>query len=799
MSLTYNVVNIRKLLVTAFNDEALSIFCYDHFRPVYDSFGAGMGKTQKIQLLIEHCQNYLLLDNLLALVAQINPAQYSRWATTLALEASSLIPSPPTPSRHFTGRLDLLAELSTALTQSDGAFIALWGMGGIGKTTIARKLAEELRPNFPGGILWADLPEVDGNVISILQGWALVWGANLTSESNPSHLSQIVRGLLRIHQLQVGPLLMIIDDLREPWLKEANLLCEALPAHASLLITTREVDLAQALECDPYPIHSLTPDEALDLLRKYARSALVGSEIEMVNELLANLGYLPLALKLAGKWLTKFSRRYGRRSVAKLKESLTRQGLNSLALPEQPELTTTFALSYKALDEKTQRVFRGLGIFAAGSFRLPSVAGVLDIPLEETDRAFNELVDLALIEWGEPGADETPICLIHPLLKQYAQLLLTQTNEIEQIQQAYLTYYLALAEANAQNTPEVHSRLDVELANLLYAAKLAAELDQYQAVSDFGLALWEKGEFLLTRGYYRDALELLTNAAKASRSLGDKATEAIHLKNIGKTYDSIGELEKAETFYLQSLNYYHLAPKEVNELQYCNLRYHLAALYIIQQRYQDATDLIGQNLSSASLEEDLAWKKIQAQSHHTLSNIAIGQNELLEAQKQAEYSLQVYQDLNDDQGQAEAFYNLGVILTRQGNNPVRANESYQQSFSYWQKTSNIRSQAHTLWQMSILERNLQQYSLAFEHLKQAEAIGQRIGELSIQIGCKTSRGLIYLAEQKRELACEEWQIALSLLNDKLPHFKETIISLIDQHCSNARANQSLLTTPGDDN
>jgi len=74
----YNLPNIRALLTAAFKDEEFDQFCYDYFNPVYDSFSGGMSRTRKIQALIEYCERKLLLDKLLALVQQIEPARYDK-------------------------------------------------------------------------------------------------------------------------------------------------------------------------------------------------------------------------------------------------------------------------------------------------------------------------------------------------------------------------------------------------------------------------------------------------------------------------------------------------------------------------------------------------------------------------------------------------------------------------------------------------------------------------------------------------------------------------------------------------
>ena len=46
---------IRDLLSATFSDGELTTLCFDYFHSVYENFGTGMGKGQKIQLLLDHC------------------------------------------------------------------------------------------------------------------------------------------------------------------------------------------------------------------------------------------------------------------------------------------------------------------------------------------------------------------------------------------------------------------------------------------------------------------------------------------------------------------------------------------------------------------------------------------------------------------------------------------------------------------------------------------------------------------------------------------------------------------------
>ena len=75
----YNLATIRKLVSTAFNDDELKAFCFDHFPDVYQDFTAGQTQGQRVQLLLDFAARQGQIPRLLAAIAQANPHQYERF------------------------------------------------------------------------------------------------------------------------------------------------------------------------------------------------------------------------------------------------------------------------------------------------------------------------------------------------------------------------------------------------------------------------------------------------------------------------------------------------------------------------------------------------------------------------------------------------------------------------------------------------------------------------------------------------------------------------------------------------
>jgi hypothetical protein len=76
----YNLSNIRQLLTKGFSDMELRSFCFDQpeFQGVYDQLAQDTGKEEIVSLIIEHADQHLLFDLLLAWAREGNPTRYAR-------------------------------------------------------------------------------------------------------------------------------------------------------------------------------------------------------------------------------------------------------------------------------------------------------------------------------------------------------------------------------------------------------------------------------------------------------------------------------------------------------------------------------------------------------------------------------------------------------------------------------------------------------------------------------------------------------------------------------------------------
>ena len=109
-----------------------------------------------------HLRRRYTKEDLASLIARLTEADHSLAAlSALRKERLHKVPRElPTQASHFVGRAELLARLSVVASQvfsNNLALAVVVGMGGIGKTALAVKWANEVRSQFPDGDLYADL------------------------------------------------------------------------------------------------------------------------------------------------------------------------------------------------------------------------------------------------------------------------------------------------------------------------------------------------------------------------------------------------------------------------------------------------------------------------------------------------------------------------------------------------------------------------------------------------------------------------------------------------------------------
>ncbi|HZU76420.1 MAG TPA: tetratricopeptide repeat protein, partial [Dehalococcoidia bacterium] len=389
----------------------------------------------------------------------------------------------------FVGRAHERAELRKLLT-SGSALVTLTGTGGSGKTRLADVLLADLVGCFPAG----------------------VHRIALESLSDPALLQQTVAGALGLREEPGRPLLaglverlageprLLLLDNCEHLLSACADLAAALRVgcpELRLLATSREAlglpgervwPLAPlVLPAAPRPGAAADPatvagSEAAQLFVLRARRllpefAVTAENAAAIVATCRQLDGLPLALELAAARLRFLS---PAQLAARLAQRFRLLTGGDASVPRQQTLRAAIDWSYSLLSEPEQALFCRLGVFA-GSFTLEAVEAVMPpgalggaYPLDVLER----LVERSLVV-AERSGEAVRFRMLESL-RVYAAERLAEAGAAEEAAHAHLTFYLALAEAAAQELAgEQQARrlreLDAEQDNLRAALAFAAE------------------------------------------------------------------------------------------------------------------------------------------------------------------------------------------------------------------------------------------------------------------------------------------------------------------------------------
>ncbi|HVV11271.1 ATP-binding protein [Amycolatopsis sp.] len=354
----------------------------------------------------------------------------------------------------FVGRRKEIAALKTVISSS--RLVTLTGVGGVGKTRLARRVGRELTAGFPHGVWFVDLaraaePGLVANVVAEALG--------VPDQSALSPESALVEFLAE------RKLLLILDNCEHLLQACAALVATVLRAADGVVVLATSRESLGVLGEHSWPVPPLSmPDlanvapskggyvygyEALELLEERARAVrpdftLGPASRPVAAQLCQRLDGLPLAIELAAVRLRAMSLE---QIVSRLEDRYRLLCTGNRGGPARHQtLRGAVDWSFDLCSESEKALWARLSVFA-GAFALVDAEVVCadeSIAREEIFEVLSSLVEKSIVL--REGTDEHPRYRLLETIKAYGHERLVADGAAVAASRRHRDYYLDLAE-----------------------------------------------------------------------------------------------------------------------------------------------------------------------------------------------------------------------------------------------------------------------------------------------------------------------------------------------------------------
>ncbi|MEV6000301.1 BTAD domain-containing putative transcriptional regulator [Streptomyces griseomycini] len=463
----------------------------------------------------------------------------------------------------FTGRDKELAVLLDRVRaerwpgEHSARVVAVDGMGGTGKTSLAVRAAHQLAAEFPDGQLYVDLrgftPGEQSPVSASTALGMLLRALGTPSERIPEDLPG--RTAAWRASLAGRRMLLLLDNASDA----AQILPLLVAPPGCLVLVTSRVRLLDLDGVEWISLGLMPPEDSATLVARTLGAARVAAEPEAAAELVELCGHLPLALRIATARLRNRPRWTVQHLVERLRDENHR--MDELKSGDR-SVSATLQLSYLAMDERYRYAFRVLALHPSATIDAHSAAAMLDVGVRDAEDILELLLDVHLLQQPELSQ-----YTFHDLVRSFAQSRCGPTTEradagaLERLLRYYMTATDVACDvlfpgrtSRSHGIPrhegELPELLEEKTARLWFVREhqgllAAVELaDRLGHDRHTGWLVRNLAFHLNAGGYFEEFRTLGRLAVRAARRLNDPVLLSISLSSLGVACWKLGAFEE---------------------------------------------------------------------------------------------------------------------------------------------------------------------------------------------------------------------------------------------------------------